>query len=106
MTVDVAYEPTEVMQQSDIDSEQQLDPSAESQRQPPPVLMDPDHPMLSRAQQALHHQLLAKRIRVEGELREKQTALSVRAWHGVHAYISPPRIACRAGHTHHTTSGK
>lgn len=41
--------------------------------------MNPDHPMLQRAQQALARQLNAKRMRVEGELREKQTALQVRA---------------------------
>jgi hypothetical protein len=40
--------------------------------------MNPDHPMLQRAQQALARQLNAKRMRVEGELREKQTALQVR----------------------------
>lgn len=39
--------------------------------------MNPDHPMLQRAQQALARQLTAKRMRVEGELREKQTALQV-----------------------------
>jgi hypothetical protein len=39
--------------------------------------MNPDHPMLQRAQQALARQLHAKRMRVEGELREKQTALQV-----------------------------
>jgi hypothetical protein len=39
--------------------------------------MNPDHPMLQRAQQALARQLNAKRMRVEGELREKQTALQV-----------------------------
>lgn len=40
--------------------------------------MNPDHPMLRRAQQVLARQLNAKRMRVEGELREKQTALQVR----------------------------
>lgn len=40
--------------------------------------MNPDHPMLQRAQQALARQLNAKRMRVDGELREKQTALQVR----------------------------
>lgn len=40
--------------------------------------MNPDHPMLRRAQQVLARQLTAKRMRVEGELREKQTALQVR----------------------------
>jgi hypothetical protein len=40
--------------------------------------MNPDHPMLQRAQQALANQLNAKRMRVEGELREKQNALTVR----------------------------
>ncbi|KAF6257749.1 hypothetical protein COO60DRAFT_1639651 [Scenedesmus sp. NREL 46B-D3] len=40
------------------------------------MAMDPDHPMLQRAQQALSRQLNAKRMRVEGELRTKQTALS------------------------------
>lgn len=39
--------------------------------------MNPDHPMLQRAQQALYKQLDAKRLRVEGELREKQNALTV-----------------------------
>eukprot|EP00879_Flechtneria_rotunda_P033179 GHRR01036724.1.p1 GENE.GHRR01036724.1~~GHRR01036724.1.p1 ORF type:complete len:546 (+),score=242.57 GHRR01036724.1:177-1814(+) len=38
--------------------------------------MNPDHPMLQRAQQALKQQLTAKRMRVEGELREKQNSLS------------------------------
>lgn len=41
------------------------------------LTMHPDHPMLQRAQQALSRQLNAKRMRVEGELREKQNALSV-----------------------------
>lgn len=40
--------------------------------------MNPDHPMLQRAQQALARQLQAKRMRVKGELREKQTDLQVR----------------------------
>eukprot|EP00775_Hariotina_reticulata_P007189 gene7189-7403_t len=38
--------------------------------------MNPDHPMLQRAQQGLANQLNAKRMRVEGELREKQNALT------------------------------
>lgn len=39
--------------------------------------MNPDHPMLQRAQLALARQLKAKRTRIEGELRDKQTALQV-----------------------------
>eukprot|EP00878_Enallax_costatus_P030136 GHUV01032788.1.p1 GENE.GHUV01032788.1~~GHUV01032788.1.p1 ORF type:complete len:692 (+),score=266.59 GHUV01032788.1:452-2527(+) len=38
--------------------------------------MNPDHPMLQRAQDALRRQLEAKRMRIEGELREKENALT------------------------------
>jgi hypothetical protein len=68
-------------QQDPLEQEQEEEQGASA---PSPALMamDPDHPMLQRAQQALARQLHAKRRRVEGELREKQTALSVR--HHVH----------------------
>ncbi|KAF8063043.1 CCDC40 [Scenedesmus sp. PABB004] len=49
---------------------EQQEPAAEAAQ------MDPDHPMLARAQAALARQLDAKRARVAGELREKQNALS------------------------------
>jgi hypothetical protein len=39
--------------------------------------MVPDHPLLQRAQQALAKQLEAKKLRVEGELREKKNLLQV-----------------------------
>jgi hypothetical protein len=62
--------------------DEQLQEEQDEQGMPAPnpalMAMDPDHPMLQRAQQALARQLNAKRMRVEGELREKQTALSVR----------------------------
>eukprot|EP00877_Chromochloris_zofingiensis_P014228 jgi/Chrzof1/9059/Cz03g34170.t1 len=38
--------------------------------------LDPDHPLLQRAQQALKQQLESKKLRVEGELREKQNVLT------------------------------
>jgi len=37
--------------------------------------MNPDHPLLRRAQEALKRQLLANKTRIEHELREKQNAL-------------------------------
>jgi hypothetical protein len=40
--------------------------------------MDPNHPLLHKAQQTLKSQLVNKRLRVEGELRAKQTQLQVR----------------------------
>lgn len=39
--------------------------------------LHPDHPLLARAQEALKRQLVANKMRVEGELREKQNALNV-----------------------------
>ena len=39
--------------------------------------MLPDHPLLQRAQQALAKQLEAKKLRVEGELRERKNVLQV-----------------------------
>lgn len=39
--------------------------------------LHPDHPLLARAQEALKKQLLANKMRIEGELREKQNALKV-----------------------------
>lgn len=54
--------------------------------------MNPDHPMLRRAQQVLARQLNDKRMRVEGELREKQTALQViKESSGLlHQHAAPP----------------
>jgi hypothetical protein len=57
--------------------EEQEDEQGGPAPNPALMAMDPDHPMLQRAQQALARQLNAKRMRVEGELREKQTALVV-----------------------------
>lgn len=74
-----------------MDDTEQQDPLQQEQDEqeisaPNPALMamDPDHPMLQRAQQALARQLNAKRMRVEGELREKQTALTVGVPHVLH----------------------
>lgn len=39
--------------------------------------MDPDHPLLQRAQKALEKQLLATKYRLESEVREKSIALQV-----------------------------
>jgi hypothetical protein len=39
--------------------------------------LDPDHPLLQKAQQALKEQLLENKQRVEGELREKNNLLKV-----------------------------
>ena len=39
--------------------------------------LHPDHPLLARAQEALKKQLLSNKMRIEGELREKQNALRV-----------------------------
>lgn len=43
----------------------------------PDGTMQPDHPLLQRAQQALSRQLEARRYALQGELREKQNALQV-----------------------------
>ncbi len=43
----------------------------------PDGLMNPDHPLLQRAQQTIFKQLQTKKLRVEGQLREKQNALTV-----------------------------
>ena len=40
--------------------------------------LDPDHPLLQRAQKALEKQLLATKYRLESEVREKSVALQVR----------------------------
>lgn len=40
--------------------------------------MDPDHPLLQRAQRALRQQLEARRAALDGELKEKRNALKVR----------------------------
>jgi chromosome segregation ATPase len=54
--------------------------------------MQPDHPLLQRAQQALSRQLEARRYALDGELREKQNALQV--------LLEPqhrlPALACHA----------
>jgi hypothetical protein len=52
---------------------QQLAPS------PPPndVTMDVNHPLLQRAQRALKQQLEARKLQLEGELKERQNALKV-----------------------------
>lgn len=39
--------------------------------------LHPDHPLLARAQEALKRQLLANKMRIEGELREKENALKM-----------------------------
>lgn len=78
-----------------MDSQERMEPEEEEQEAgtsaPNPALMamDPDHPMLQRAQQALGRQLNAKRMRVEGELREKQTALAVSVPHALLMLCSP-----------------
>lgn len=41
--------------------------------------MDPDHPLLQRAQRALKQQLETKHAALRGELKEKQNAMKVRA---------------------------
>jgi hypothetical protein len=61
--------------------------------------MDPNHPLLQRAQAVLKRQLIAKKLRVEGEFREKQGELQASAAAGRGACNrsdAPPR---RAEHT-------
>jgi hypothetical protein len=40
--------------------------------------LPPDHPLLRRAQEALHRQLAEQRLRLQEELRERKKALKVR----------------------------
>lgn len=49
--------------------------------------MDPNHPLLQRAQEVLKRQLVAKKLRVEGELREKQGELKARR----SLHLCPPK---------------
>ena len=57
---------------------------ATSVSQPPPgeddvALLPPDHPLLRRAQEALHRQLAEQKLRLEEELRERKKALKARS---------------------------
>jgi hypothetical protein len=76
--------------------DEQLPDEQDEQGMPAPnpalMAMDPDHPMLQRAQQALARQLNAKRMRVEGELRENQTALMVRLSPATAEMIQPGNV--------------
>ena len=82
-----------LQQQEDLEErpssrEDALDSNAESALQPSGTSaaiqaalsnpeMDPDHPLLQRAQKALEKQLLATKYRLESEVREKSIALQV-----------------------------
>lgn len=43
------------------------------------ALLPPDHPLLRRAQEALHRQLVEQKLRLQEELRERRKALKARA---------------------------
>lgn len=64
------------MQQQHEEEDQQR--QQRQQPQEPLGGMDPDHPLLARAQLALKAQLEARRAQLEGELKEKRNALKVR----------------------------
>jgi hypothetical protein len=53
----------------------------------PAGAMDPDHPLLQRAQRALKQQLESKRRQLEGELKEKRGTLKVREPPGGRCYL-------------------
>ncbi len=42
-------------------------------------MLPPNHPLLRRAQEALHRQLADQKLRLQEELRERRKALKVRA---------------------------
>lgn len=43
-----------------------------------PAMLDPDHPLLARAQRALKQQLERNKLRLDEELRERNIMLNVR----------------------------
>jgi len=53
--------------------------------------LDPDHPLLARAQRALKKQLESNKLRLDEELREKNILLNVRVSRG-----GRPALVCLA----------